>query len=70
MESFQYQLNIPYTDINSIVALVRHKITQLRQTDPKLAAYQLADIGMKKTRRGVNITLYFAPKMLHKLSNS
>ncbi|HHT36856.1 MAG: hypothetical protein ACE3NC_03540 [Candidatus Wallacebacter cryptica] len=62
MHSYVYQVNVPYADSDSVLAAIRHKVKQLQQAHPSLAACQLADVGMKKADNGVDITLYFAAK--------
>lgn len=60
MQSYVYHVNIPYADSDSILAAIRHKVSQLRKAHPNFADCQLADVGMKRADNGVDITLHFA----------
>lgn len=62
MQSFVFQTNIPYVDIDSILALTKIKVKQLRKDHPELKECHLADVNMQRKGQGVDVTLYFAPK--------
>ena len=66
MQSYVYQASIPYTNMDAMLLSVRNHVKQLRNTYPHLNDYQLADIGMKRLRSEVAITLYFTPGQVKK----
>ncbi len=66
MQLYTFETSIPYSDIDSILALTKQTVRKLRKEDPRISLCQLVDIGIKNQSHGVNIILYFAKKPAEK----
>jgi len=62
MQLYTFETNIPYSDIDSILASIKLRIRNLRKEDARIRVCQLVDIGIRNQSNGVNIILYFAKK--------
>jgi len=61
MQAYVYQAAVKYQSSVEILAAIRDTVRRLREENPELQHYQLADVGLKRGRHVVNVTLFFKP---------
>ncbi|NLM39229.1 MAG: hypothetical protein GX205_04180 [Firmicutes bacterium] len=59
MQSYVYRESIPYQNSADLLNTIRDVVSRLRNENPELRHYQLADVGLRRGKTKVNVTLFF-----------
>ncbi len=61
MQSYVYQASMEYRSSVEMLESIRETVQRLKAEHPELQHYKLADVGLKRGRDTVNVTLFFKP---------
>jgi len=59
MQSYVYQAALPSQSSVEVLNSIRATVQRLKAENPELRHYHLADVGLKRGKSVVNVTLFF-----------
>jgi hypothetical protein len=63
MQAYVYQASLEYQSSVEMLESIRETVQRLRAENPELRRYELADMGLKRAKDVVNVTLFFRPSV-------
>ncbi|MGI6147778.1 MAG: hypothetical protein GX195_11750 [Firmicutes bacterium] len=63
MQGYVYRAAVEYQSSSEMLETIRAAVQRLKAENPQLRSCQLADVGLKRGKHAVSVTLFFRPNI-------